>query len=211
MHTMLQDLRFATRQLLKSPGFTVASVLTLTIGIGANTALFSSMDAVVMHPVVVPQLDRVMAVSEEQDGGYHWVTLGNYEDWGRQSRSFEQMAVFAQVDMSLTGAGDAAHVEAARTSANFFGVLQTPAFLGRTFLPSDTQPGSDGVAVLNYGFWLREFSANPNLLGQKIELNKHTYTVVGVLPKTMQYPPAIDIFVPFAPTPQQLENRSDHD
>ncbi len=211
MHTFLQDLRFALRRLLKSPGFTIAAVLTLTIGIGANTALFSSMDAVVMHPVVVPRLDRVMAVSEEQDGDYHWVTLGNFEDWVRQNRSFEQMALFGQVDMSLTGAGDASHVEAARTSANFFSVLETPAFLGRTFLPSDTQPGSDGVAVLNYGFWLREFSADPNLLGKKIELNLHTYTVVGVLPKTMQYPPSIDIFVPFAPTPQQMENRSDHD
>lgn len=142
MHTMLQDLRFATRQLLKSPGFTLAAVLTLTIGIGANTALFSSMDAVVMHPVVVPQLDRVMAVSEEQDGRYHWATLGNFEDWNRQSRSFEQMAVFGQADMSLTGAGDAAHVEAARTSANFFSVLETPAFLGRTFLPAILNPAA---------------------------------------------------------------------
>jgi putative ABC transport system permease protein len=211
MNTLLQDLRFAVRQLSKSPGFTLAAILTLTIGIGANAALFSSMDAVVMHPLVVPRLDRVMSVSEEQDGDYHWVTLGNFEDWSRQSRSFEEMALFGQSDMSLTGAGDAAHVDAARTSPNFFTVLQTPAFLGRAFVAGDAQPGRDEVAVLNYGFWLRQFSGDPGILGRKIELNKHAYTIVGVMPKTMQYPPSIDIFVPFAPTPQQMENRSDHD
>lgn len=211
MQTILQDLRFAARQLLKSPGFTVASVLTLTIGIGANTALFSSMDAVVMHPLLVPQLDRVMSISEEQDSRYHWVTLGTYEDWSRQSRSFEQMALFGQTDMSMTGAGDAAHVEAARTSANFFNVLRTPAYLGRAFLASDAQPGREAVVVLNYRFWLRQFAGDRGVVGRKIELDQRTYTVVGVMPKTMQYPPAIDLFVPFAPTPQQLENRSDHD
>src|SRR3984885_9482511 len=211
MNTVLQDLRFAVRQLSKSPGFTLAAILTLTIGIGANAALFSSMDAVVMHPLVVPRLDRVMSVSEEQDGDYHWVTLGNFEDWSRQSRSFEEMALFGQSDMSLTGAGDAAHVDAARTSPNFFTVLQTPAFLGRAFVAGDAQPGRDEVAVLNYGFWLRQFSGDPGILGRKIELNKHAYTIIGVMPKTMQYPPSIDIFIPFAPTPQQMENRSDHD
>lgn len=210
MQTVLQDLRYAVRQLMKSPGFTAASVLTLTIGIGANTALFSSMDAVVMHPLVVPQLDHVMTVAEEQDGRYHWVTLGNFEDWSRQNRSFEQMAVFSRADMSMTGAGDAAHVDAARTSADFFTVLRTPAFLGRAFLAGDTLPGRDNVLVLNYGFWMRQFAGDPNVLGRKIELDQRTYTVVGVMPKTMQYPLAIDIVVPFAPTPQQMENRSDH-
>ena len=211
MRTMLQDLRYALRQLLKSPWFTSASVLTLTIGIGANTALFSSMDAVVMHPLAVPQLDRVMAVAEEQDGRYHWVTLGNFEDWSRQSRSFEQMALFGRAGMTMTGEGDAGHVEAARASANFFSVLRTPALLGRSFIASDAQPGRDNVAVLNYGFWQRQFAGDPAVLGRKIKLDQREYTVVGVMPKTMQYPPAIDILVPFAPTPQQLENRSDHD
>jgi len=211
MRTLLQDLRFAFRQLMKSPGFTLAAALSLTIGIGANTALFSSMDSVVMHPLAVPQLNRVMAIAEEQDGRYHWVTLGNYEDWNRQSSSFEQMALFGPANMSLTGAGDAAHVAVARTSANFFDVLQTPAALGRAFLQSDGQPGRDNVAVLNYGFWLRQFAGDSAVLGRKIELDERTYTIVGVMPKKMQYPPATDLFIPFAPTPQQLVNRSDHD
>ena len=211
MRIVLQDLRYAVRQLSKSPGFTLAAVLTLTIGIGANTALFSSMDAVVMHPLAVPRLDRVMSVSEEQDGRYHWVTLGNFEDWSRQSRSFEQLSEFGRADMSMTGAGDAAHVAVARTSANFFNVLRTPALLGRAFLSSDAQPGRDGVAILNYRFWATQFAADPAVLGRQIRLDQRTYIVVGVMPKTMQYPNAIDIFVPFAPTPQQMQNRSDHD
>lgn len=211
MRTLLQDLRYAARQLSKSPGFLLAAVLTLTIGIGANTALFSSMDAVVMHPLAVPRLDRVMSISEEQDGNYHWVTLGNFEDWSRQSRSFEQLAMFGRGDMSMTGAGDAAHVSVARTSANFFSVLQAPALLGRAFLPSDTRPGGDGVAILNYRFWTTQFAADPAVVGRQIRLDQRTYIVVGVMPKTMQYPNAIDVFVPFAPTPQQMQNRSDHD
>jgi putative ABC transport system permease protein len=211
MRIVLQDIRYAARQLSKSPGFTLAAVLTLTVGIGANTALFSSMDAVVMHPLAVPRLDRVMSVSEEQDGRYHWVTLGNFEDWSRQSRSFEQLSEFGPADMSMTGAGDAAHVAVARTSANFFDVLGTPAFLGRAFVSSDAQPGRDNVVVLNYGFWRRQFAADRTVLGRQIKLDQRTYTVVGVMPKTMQYPNAIDIFVPFAPTPQQLQNRTDHD
>jgi putative ABC transport system permease protein len=211
MRTLLQDLRYAARQLLKSPGFALAAVLTLTIGIGSNTALFSSMDAVVMHPLAVPRLDRVMVIAEEQDGRYQWVTLGNFEDWSRQSRSFEQMAAFASTDMSMTGAGDAANVAVARTTANFFAVLRTPALLGRTFLAGDAQPGRDGVALLNYGFWLRQFAADPTVLGKQIKLDQRTYTVVGVMPKTVQYPLATDLFVPFAPTPQQLQDRSAHD
>jgi putative ABC transport system permease protein len=212
MHTMLQDLRYAVRQLAKSPGFTIAAILTLTIGIGANTAIFSSMDAVVLHPLAVPQLNRVVTVDEQQDrSGYQQVALANYQDWQRQSRSFEQLAVRSSADMSLTGAGDAAHVRAALTSASFFSVLRVPALLGRVFGESECQPGRDAVAVLNYGFWERRFAGDPAVLGRKIELNQRVYTVIGVMPKTMQYPSDADFFLPLAPTPQQLGNRTGHD
>jgi len=212
VHTLLQDLRYALRQLAKSPGFTIAAILTLTIGIGANTAIFSSMDAVVLHPLAVPQLDRVVTVAEQQQsGGYQQVALANYEDWGRQSRSFESLAVYSNADMSLTGAGDAAHVRAALTSASFFSVLRTQAFLGRVYGESECQPGSDSSAVLNYGFWQMRFAGDPAVLGRKIELDQRVYTIIGVMPKTMQYPSEADFYLPFAPTPQQLGNRTEHD
>ena len=213
MRTLLQDLRYAVRQLWKSPGFTIAAVLTLSIGIGANTALFSNMDAVVLRPLAVPDLDRVVTVAEQKHeggNGYLQVALANYEDWTRQSRSFEQLAALTSSDMSLTGVGDAAHVRAAQSSASFFSVLRARPLLGRVYTENECAPGRNGVAVLNYGFWQRRFAGDPAILGRKIELDQRVYTVVGVMSKTMQYPSEVDVFLPFAPTPQQLDNRTAH-
>ena len=144
MHTLLQDLRYAVRQLWKSQGFTLAAVSSLAIGIGINTAVFSNMDAVVLHPLAVPQLDRVVTVAEQNaqlssSNGYEWVALANYQDWARQSRSFESLAVRTHADMTLTGGGDAAHVEAAGHSA-------TGPRLRRSRVPSG--PGLRGRAEL---------------------------------------------------------------
>jgi len=208
------DIRYACRQLLKSPGFTITAVLTLALGIGANTAIFSSMDAVVLRPLAVPQLDRVVTVAEKgqrEIAGYLQVALADYEDWNRQSRSFEQLAVLTSSDMSLTGSGDASHVRVAHNSANFFTVLRVQPIVGRVFDGSECQPGRDGEAVLNYGFWQRRFASDPGVLGRKLELDQRQYTVIGVLPKSMQYPSEAEVYLPFAPTPQQLADRSAHD
>jgi predicted permease len=211
VQTLLQDLRYALRQLRHSPGFTIAAILTLTIGIGANTAGFSSMDAVVLHPLAVPQLDRVVTVAEQQErGGVEQAALANYQDWTRQSRSFEELAVRTSQDMSLTGAGDAAHVRATLTSASFFSVLRAQALLGGVYGQSECRPGSDAVAVLNYGFWERRFAGDPAVLGRKVELDQREYTIIGVMPKTMQYPADADFYLPFAPTPRQLADRGAH-
>ncbi|MGA2171049.1 MAG: ABC transporter permease [Terracidiphilus sp.] len=212
MHAVVQDLRYAVRQLWKSPGFTFAALLTLTIGIGINTAGFSSMDAVILHPLAVPQLDRVVTVAEQKaSGDYDNVALANYQDWKQESHSFEQLAVRTSADMSLTGAGDAAHVRAALTSASFFSVLRTRPLLGRVFNEEETQAGRDAVAVLNYGVWQRQFGGDPAVLGRKIELDQREYTIVGVMPKTLQYPSDADFYLPLAPTPQQLVDRVAHD
>jgi len=189
MQTLLQDLRFALRQLRKSPGFTLAAVLTLAIGIGSNVAILSSMDAVVMRPLAVPQLDRVVTVDGQHDrGSTEWVALANYEDWARQSRSFEDLSVRQKIDMSLTGSGDAAHVQVALASANFFTVLRAQPVLGRVYGESECAPGRDGVALLNYGFWQRQFGSDPGVVGRRIEMDQREYTVIGVLTKTLQYP-----------------------
>ncbi|MGB8262002.1 MAG: ABC transporter permease [Terracidiphilus sp.] len=198
---MLQDLRYAVRQLVKSPGFTLAAILTLTIGIGANTAVFSNMDAVVLHPLAVPRLDRVVTVASQQNGGVDIdVSLADFADFARQNRSFEQMAVYNYRDMSLTGTGDAAQVRNAQVSAGFFEALRAQPLTGRLFLPGEFQPGQSAVVVLNYGFWKRQFAADPGVLGRTVELDQHTYTVVGVLPKAMQYPSQADFYLPLAPT-----------
>ncbi|HTB97546.1 MAG TPA: ABC transporter permease [Terracidiphilus sp.] len=204
------DIRFAARQLLRSPGFAITSILTLSIGIGANTAIFSSMDAVVLHPLAVPRLDRVVTVAEQQiSGDFQIASLANYEDWARQSHSFEQLAVRTGKDMSLTGAGDAEHVQTTLTSANFFSVLEVQPLIGRVYGESESLPGRDSVAVLNYGFWQRRFGGDPAVLGRKVVLDQREYTVVGVMPKTMQYPSDADFYLPFAPMQKELQNRTD--
>jgi putative ABC transport system permease protein len=206
-----RDIRYAARQLRKSPGFTITAITTLGLGVGINTACFSSMDAVVLRPLAVPDLHRVMTIAEQPSHGeYQPVALANYEDWLRQSHSFESLAVRTGADMSLTGAGDAAHISAALTSGSFFTVLRTQAQLGRVFTDAESQPGRDAVALLNYGFWQLHFAADPAVLGRKIELDQRTYTIIGVMPKTMQYPSVADVYLPFAPTQQQLANRTEH-
>jgi predicted permease len=137
--------------------------------------------------------------------------LADFEDWQRQSHSFEELAVRNETDMSLTGAGDAARVRVDITSPSFFRVMRTNAFLGRVFDESETQPGQGSVAVLSYAFWKSHFAADPAVLGRKIELDQHAYTVIGVMPKAMQYPSQSDLFLPLAPTAAQLANRRTHD
>lgn len=205
------EVHYAVRQLLKSPGFTITSVLTLAIGIGLNTSIFSSMDGVVVRPLAVPAMDRVVTIAERDRSGYHAVALANYEDWARQSRSFEELSVRNETTMTLTGAGDAAQVQIARTSASFFGVLRIRPVLGRVFADDECREGRDRVALLNYGFWQRHFAADPAVIGHTLQLNERVYTIVGVLPKSVQYPSMADLFVPFAPTPAERANRTIHD
>jgi predicted permease len=209
---LLQDLQYAFRQLWKSPAFTVTAVLTLAIGIGINTASFSVMDAVVLRPLAVPNVDRVVVVYEQQGhGDGRPAALADLTDWQRQSRSFEDLAVRQPADMNLTGAGDAAHVQGEYASASFFRVLRTGALLGRVYNDSEARPGANGVVVLGYAFWKSHFASDPGVLGRKVELDQHPYTVIGVMPKNAQYPSVADVFVPFAPTDAQLSNRSAHD
>jgi putative ABC transport system permease protein len=214
MQSFVQDFRYAMRQLRKSPGFTLAAVLTIAIGIGINTAMFSNMDAVVMRPMAVPKMDRVVTIAEQRDRGdisyFPQAALGNYEDWTRQSRSFQETAAVTIQNTSLTGAGDAVKVNAAHTTQGFFRVLQAQPLAGRLFTDDESQPGKGSVAVLGFGFWKRQFGGDPSVLGRTVELDQRQYTVVGVMPKTMQYPPDVDVYLPFAPTPQQAQNRTDH-
>ncbi len=209
--TLLNDLSYALRQLRKSPGFALAAVLSLAIGIGINTAMFSSMDAVVLHPLAVPRLDRVVNLSEQSPlSVYERVALANYEDWTRQSRSFASFAIRSEAAMTLTGSGDAAQVAATLTSASFFHVLRARPLLGRVYGEEECHPGRNSVAVLSYGLWKRKFGADLGVLGRTITLDQHNYTVIGVMPKTMQYPSWTDVYLPLAPSPEQLADRATH-
>lgn len=206
---MWNDMKFAWRQLRKSPGFAVVAILTLAIGIGANTAMFSVTDAIVLHPLAVPDLNRVVTVSEIQNRDTpKWVALGNYEQWMRQSESFEGLAIWTDEYLNLTGAGDAARVQAAAISPNFFGVVRVQPLMGRDFRPEEGQQGHDSEAVLSYSLWQRQFGGDPDVVGKHLELDGRAYTVVGVMPKTFQYPLATDLFLPLAPTAAQMQDRN---
>jgi putative ABC transport system permease protein len=207
-----RDIRFAVRQLMRSPGFTITTVLTLALGIGISTAIFSMMQTVVVHPLAIPDLNRVLAIAEEQGRGeYKQVTLANYLSWKQQSRSFEDMAVRSYNAMSMTGAGEALHVQASNASVNFFSLLQIHPLLGRAFQESEGVPGRNNVVMLNYGFWQKHFGGDSAVLGRTIDLDERAYTIVGVLPRTAQYPSTADVFLPLAPTSQEWQNRTSHD
>jgi putative ABC transport system permease protein len=188
--------------------------LTLAIGIGVNAAVFSVMDAIVLRPLAVPDLNRVMTVAEDRGRGgfsYEWVSAANYDDWRQQSKSFESMAAFKRYSMALTGAGEAAHADVSRSTANFWNVLKIDAFMGRVFRSDECQPGRDGVVVLSYSFWQKQFASDPNVLGRRIQLDQREYEVVGVMPKGLVYPPSIDLYMPLALTAAQLHDRGDHE
>jgi len=207
---MLSDLKFAVRKLRKSPGFSLAVILTLAIGIGANVAVFSMMDALVLRPLALPDMDRVVTLDESQNhADAQQASLGNYEDWARQARSFEGLAIRTDAYYDLTGAGEAAHVQAEQVSPNFFDLLQVQPLIGRTFTFDEAQPGRDAEAVLTYAFWKRQFGGDPNVISRRVELDGRAFTVIGVMPKTLTYPSAADLFVPLAPTPEQTQDRKE--
>lgn len=211
MSGLLEDLRFAVRQLLKSPGFTITAILTLALGLGANTALFSIMDAMMLRPLAVPRLDRVVTLAEQHDSGnYYRAALANFQDWTRQSHSFDSLSVRVPAGLSMTGAGEPVRVEAAFTSASLFTVMRTQPMAGRAFSDAECQPGRDGVAVLSYGFWQRHFGGDLAVLERRIELDNRIYQIVGIMPKSFQYPPSNDVLLPLAPSPQQMAKRGEH-
>ena len=211
MQSFIQDLRYAVRQLWNSPGFSLTAILTLAVGIGVNTAGFSIMDAVIYRPLAVPDLKHVVVLYEQKNhGDDQQVALADFADWQRQTRSFEELAMHSSAQMSMTGAGDAAQISTEYASPSFFSVLRTSALLGRVFDLSNTQPGANSVAVLSYPFWKSQFAADPKVIGRSIELDRHSYTIIGVMPKTMQYPSTTDLYLPLAPTAAQLADRAGH-
>ncbi len=208
---MFRDLKFAIRQLRKSPAFALAVILSLAIGIGANVVVFSMVDALVLRPLALPNMNRVATLGESRNRsdfyGSQQASFGNYEDWVRQSRSFEGLALRTDIYYDLTGAGDAAHVMAEQVTPNFFHLLRVQPLMGRSFLAEEAQPGRDAEAVLTYALWKSQFGGDPNVVGRHVELDGRAFTVIGVMPRTLTYPSAVDLFVPLAPAPEQTQDR----
>jgi putative ABC transport system permease protein len=207
------DIQFAVRAMLRSPGLSIAGIIALAMGIGANTAIFSLADALLLKPLSVPD-DRGVYVFAETPPGKpelpNTVAPANYLDWATQNRSYEQMAGFEWWGMSLTSGGYPESLLAVRASKEFFPLLRGRAMLGRTFVPEEDQPGHEQVVVLSHHLWETKFNGDPQIVGREIELDLKKYTVVGVMPKDFAFPAGIDLYAPLALDVRQQHTRDNH-
>ncbi|MFZ0819756.1 MAG: ABC transporter permease [Candidatus Acidiferrales bacterium] len=189
LETFLQDLRFGARMLRKNPGFTVIAVITLALGIGANTAIFSVVNSLLLTPPHFKQPDRLVMVWETQPSTtWHQgpVSPANYFQWQEHNTVFEQMAVMYDDHVNLTGDSDPEQVAYQAVTPNMLAMLGTDPILGRTFSAQDGVPGNDDVVILSYRLWQRRFGGDRNVVGKKIQLDNHTNTIVGVMPRGFQ-------------------------
>jgi putative ABC transport system permease protein len=186
METLLHDLRYGVRMLRKSPGFTLVAVLALALGIGSAAAIFSVVDAVLLHSLPYPESDRILRASETERGTGAWrnaMSPANYLDLDSQNHVFSVMAASRGWQGNLTGGDRPERVRLTMTTASFFPLFGVNPMLGRGLLPDDAHAGSDHVVVLSYGLWQRRFAADRGLVGRTITLNEEPYTVVGVMPQ----------------------------
>jgi predicted permease len=187
----LKDLRYGIRSLLKHPGFTAIAVITLALGIGANTAMFSVINAVLLRPLPYHDPDRVVTIweeSPERDLYQLPISYANYRDWMDQNHVFEQISAYTFTNLNLTGAGEPARLSTVRTSANLFSLVGATPRLGRTFLAEEDKEGGNRVVILGHAFWQSRFGSDPAILGKSLTLNNQSHTVVGVMAPNFQFP-----------------------
>jgi putative ABC transport system permease protein len=202
-----QDARYGGRMLRKNPGFTTVAVLTLALGIGANTAIFSIVDAVLLRSLPYPdpnQLVLMFNVPLQQPDGRSSISYRDFTLCREQNRVFSEIAGQAFHDLTLTGADEPSIVNTAAVTPEIFPLLDAKPLAGRTFLPEDGKQGAAAVAVLNENLWRSRFGSNPSVIGQSITLDKRSFTVVGILPASFRYPefaPRQDVWIPVAQDP----------
>ncbi|MBV8856417.1 MAG: ABC transporter permease [Acidobacteria bacterium] len=214
MSTLLQDLRFGARMLWKRPGFTAVAVLTLALGIGANTAIFSLVNAVLLKPLPFPEPERLVMLWEDATRiGFPQNTPApaNFVDWKTQTKSFEAVAALSFESFNLTGYGEPQRLNGNGVSAELFPLLGVRPALGRGFTAEEEKPGSDNVVILSHGLWLETFGGDEGVVGRDILLNGDKYTVVGVMPRGFQFlDPNVRAWIPLLLSPEDWANRGAH-
>ena len=187
MRTLLHDLQYAGRQMLKSPGFAVIAILTLALGIGANTAIFSVVNGVLLNPLPYPHADRLVVLFHNKPNFTRGsISYLNFLDWQRDSRSFDAMAAYRYGNAKLTGAGEPENLSGRMVSAGFFELLGVKPLLGRTFTADEDRLGANPTVMISEGLWKRKFASNPNILGQAIILDGKPRTIIGIIPASFQ-------------------------
>ena len=228
LEQLWQDVRFGLRMLRKSPGFACVAVLTLALGIGANTVIFSMVNSVLLRPLAYREPQQLYLVREivpELSQTYPSLpaNLPNFRVWQRECHSFDEVAIVMPLDMTLTGHGEAEQVSGGLASANLFDVLGVMPELGRTFLPQEDTPGNDQVVILTDSFWRDRFHGDPKIVGRSITLNGKPFQVVGVLPASFrfpkggqfgaltEFPPRTNYFKPLGLDPKQFDQLGEFD
>jgi putative ABC transport system permease protein len=211
---LLHDLRYAARLQRKNPGFTVVAVIALALGIGANTALFSVVNTVLLRPLPYKDPERLVMVWEDASRqGYPRDTpaAANFVDWRDQNQVFEGMAAMYDTSFNLTGTGDPERLEGRSVSASLFPLLGVEPQIGRVFTAAEDQPGAQRVVLLSYALWQQRFGGDPGIVGRSLTLNGEGYVVVGVMPARFQFPSSDDqAWVPIAFTQEEAANRGRH-
>lgn len=213
MDSLLRDLKFSARSLLNRPALTIIAVLTLAIGIGANSAIFSTINALLLKPLPFPDQERIVAVWDKVPSRgveRNEVAMANYLDWSAQSNSFQQLGLYRWWSTNLTGSDYPERVQGFQVTTNFLEIVGVKPLLGRGFSADQNQPGKDAVALLTYSLWQRRFGADPNIVDKTISTNGVTRTVIGVMPPDFNYPKGAEIYAPIAITPELARSRGNH-
>jgi predicted permease len=201
LESILQDLRFAVRSILRRPGFALLAVTTLALGIGANAAIFTIVESVLVRPLPFPESERLQIISFAQNRRPVWLYPGladaDYLAFREQDRTFEATATFANPPLTLTGAGDAARVSSSSVTGDFFRVLRVDPAAGRTLVADDAREGAEPVAVISDRLWRSRFGADPSVVSRRIVLDGVAHTVVGVMPQGFSYPLETEVWTPF--------------
>ena len=199
MGTLIQDLRYGFRMLVKNPGFALIAILALALGIGANTAIFSVVNAVLLRPLPYATADRLVyveAVNPAQGITNSNVSPPDFSDWKNQSQTFEDMAAFITGGAILSGNAEPERVPGAYVTASFFSLLGAKPALGRALVAEDDRPGAEDVTVISHGLWQRRFGADPNILGSKVNISGTSTTIVGVMPAGFEFMEPMDVWRP---------------
>src|SRR5215831_14880231 len=194
----MNDLRFAVRQLIKNPAFSAVAILTLALGIGANTAIFSIVNAVLLRPLPYPDADRIMVMNESSGPGQDYsVALPDYFDWQKDNTAFEHLAATHKESRNLSGipGRDPERISCASVTRNFFNIIGLPPQIGRTFSEEEDRVGAPPVVVISDRLWQRAFNRDPKILGQVVTLHDQSYTVIGVMPRQMTSPQDTDVWL----------------
>src|SRR5437667_3377598 len=209
----MNDLKFAFRQLLKNPGFTAVAVLTLALGIGANTAIFSVVNAVLLRPLPYKNPDRLVWIWENnllKNIPINPVSPGNLNDWRNESHVFASLSAWDGENFNLTDHGEPERVLGAKVFADFFEVLGVQPALGRSFLPDEDRVGANPVALLSHGLWQRRLGGDTNILGKALTIDGKSFTVIGITPPTQAVPFSLfELWVPFALDARRMNARGD--